>query len=58
MLRLPWIPASPSETWMPVISLSPSFGKPLPAADSAESIVAQVSLPSAIRRNGSFDGWL
>ena len=57
--RMPPLPGSPSETWMPVISLSPSFSKTLPGRPrppSAESIVAEASRPSAMNRTGLFAG--
>src|SRR4051794_33850305 len=47
--RMPPAVGSPSETWMPVSSLSPSFVKP-GVPRSAESTVADASRPSATNR--------
>ena len=47
---------SPSDTWIPVISLSPSF-LPSPVGAPPASIVADGSRPSASQRSGTFAGF-
>ena len=52
----PCTDGSPSDTWMPVISLSPSFWKPA-VPSSPESIVDEASRPSARMRTGVLAGF-
>ena len=55
--RMPDGVGSPSETWKPVISLSPSFWNPGLAGDDHRAMVESGSRPMARMRAGAASGW-